>query len=196
MAKPTCPILENGRPCGRPTRKRGWCTKHYQRWRAHGDPTFVLEIHGDDERRIRSKIKKTPAHWEWTGTIGSEGYGFFRTPDGQLLAHRVVWELLVGPIPEGLTLDHIKERCGLRSCVKVLADEFGPAHLEPVTRGENSLRGDGPTAVNARKTHCPRGHPYEYAYGQRICRECLRKSARESARRRYWERKHGRPPPD
>jgi len=150
-----------------------------------------------DLERFRSKINKTAQHWEWIGTIHRQtGYGCFRVPGAQLLAHRVAWELLAGPIPDGLTLDHIKERCGLRSCVKVLADEFGPAHLEPVTRGENSLRGDGPTALNARKTHCPRGHSYEHAYGQRICRECLRKSARESARRRYWERKHGRPPPD
>lgn len=145
-----------------------------------------------DLKRFRSKVKKTAQHWEWTGTVHrATGYGCFRVPGHQLLAHRVAWILLVGPIPDGLTLDHIKERCGLRSCVKVLADEHGPAHLEPVTRGENSLRGDGPTARNARKMQCPRGHPYEHAYGQRICRVCLRKSKRESARRRYWERKQG-----
>lgn len=145
-----------------------------------------------DLARFQSKIKKTARHWEWTGTIHRKtGYGCFRVPGHQLLAHRVAWILLVGPIPEDMTLDHIKERCGLRSCVKVLADEYGPAHLEPVTRGENSLRGDGPTARNAAKTQCPYGHPYERAYGQRVCRECRRKSNRESARRLYWRRKQG-----
>lgn len=182
--------------CDKSAHRKGYCPKHLYRWRRYGDPLAVREIHGDDLARFWSKVDKTARHWEWTGTIGSTGYGFFRTPEGQQLAHRYAWELLVGPIPESLTLDHIRERCGLRSCVKVLADKHGPAHLEPVTLAENVLRGDGVTAVNARKTHCPRGHPYEHAYGQRICRECLRKSARESARRRRWERKHGRPPPD
>jgi HNH endonuclease len=168
--------------CDNLARKHGFCVKHDYRWRRYGDPLAVRQIVGDDEARIRSKIKKTPRHWEWTGTIHrGTGYGCFRVPGHQLLAHRVVWELLVGPIPEGLTLDHIKERCDLRSCVKVLADEHGPAHLEPVTRGENSLRGDGPTARNARKTHCPAGHPYdpEKRYGQRICSECRRTPKRK-----------------
>lgn len=176
LSQRTCSIPD----CDRSSRKRGWCQLHYSRWLRHGDPLFVKEIHGDDEARLRSKIERTPDHWEWTGTIGSEGYGFFRTPAVQLLAHRVVWEWLVGPIPEGLTLDHIKEQCGLRSCVKVLADDHGPAHLEPVTRGENTLRGDTITAANRAKTHCLRGHPFDAANtgrtknGWRYCRACRR----------------------
>src|SRR5215216_3417771 len=165
--------------CDKRTRKHGFCAKHDYRWRRYGDPLAVREIHGDDLTRFWSKVTKTAGHWEWTGTIGSTGYGFFRTPEGQQLAHRYAWELLVGPIPEGLTLDHIKEWCGLRSCVKVLADEHGPAHLEPVTRGENTLRGDTITAANLRKTHCPQGHSYDGispSNGQRTCSECRRKS--------------------
>jgi hypothetical protein len=56
-------------------------------------------------------------------------------------AHRVAYELLVGPIPEGLTLDHVRDRgCTSTACVKAIADERGPAHLEPVTMEENVRR--------------------------------------------------------
>lgn len=86
---------------------------------------------------------------------------------GKAMAHRVVYEAWVGPIPEGLTLDHL---CRVRCCVN-------PLHLEPVTRGENVLRGDAFTAVNARKAHCPQGHPYDYrdpTHGYRRCTKCDR----------------------
>ena len=79
------------------------------------------------------------------------------------LAHRVAYELQVGPIPVGLQLDHL---CRVRSCVN-------PAHLEPVTSAENTRRG-----LRAMKTHCPQGHPYAgenlliRPTGQRRCRTC------------------------
>lgn len=79
-------------------------------------------------------------------------------------AHRVAYELLVGPIPEGLALDHL---CRVRSCVN-------PAHLEPVTHTENMQR-----SVGATKRFCIRGHEYadgnEYRVprtGRRRCRKC------------------------
>jgi len=85
--------------------------------------------------------------WVW---LGSEtcGYGRFRVPEGNLLAHRYAYMKLRGPIPDGLHLDHL---CRVRLCVN-------PAHLEPVTNKENIHRGIGFAAVNARKTHCKRGH--------------------------------------
>lgn len=87
------------------------------------------------------------------------------------LAHRVAYEMLVGPIPEGKQLDHL---CRQRTC-------WNPAHLEVVTGRENTLRGVGRTAVNAAKTHCSRGHELAgdnlYVHdGQRKCRACKKET--------------------
>lgn len=91
--------------------------------------------------------------WEWTGSIGrtpNSGYGKVRWDGRSQRAHRVIYELLVGKIPEGLQLDHL---CRVRHCVN-------PDHLEPVTQRENILRGIGFCAINALTTHCPAGHAY------------------------------------
>ncbi len=82
----------------------------------------------------------------WVWDRGLDGYGYGRMRGRR--AHRVSYELHVGPIPEGLDLDHL---CRVRNCVN-------PAHLEPVTRAENVLRGVSRPAENARKTHCIHGH--------------------------------------
>lgn len=108
--------------------------------------------------------------WRWTGARHPAGYGTF----GDHLAHRRSYELHVGPIPAGLTLDHL---CRNRWCVN-------PAHLEAVPLVENVMRGESPPARNARKTHCPQGHPYDEANtywtsnGWRICRACNRERGR------------------
>lgn len=88
---------------------------------------------------------------------------------GRLEVAPVTFEMMRGGIPEGLTLDHL---CRVRRCVN-------PSHLEPVTNRENILRGNGATAINARKTHCKRGHSLENAYVSRnerrtyrVCRVC------------------------
>lgn len=113
--------------------------------------------------------------WPWLGFISPDGYGRFRpTQDRYVHAHRVVYEEFVGPIPDGLDIDHVKERgCSLRHCMN-------PAHMEPVTSAENTRRGNGPAGVNARKTACIHSHPftpentYLYPDGERACRECRR----------------------
>lgn len=121
--------------------------------------------------------------WLWTGTSSRKGYGGFDRRG----AHRVAYETLRGPIPVGLTLDHL---CRTPACVN-------PDHLEPVTMQINVLRGTGPTAINARATSCPKGHPYDPAntvvYFQagsihRRCRTCKADQLRESAIKRSARR--------
>ena len=113
--------------------------------------------------------------WLWTGKVTSGGYGSVWWHGRQPCAHRVVYELMVGDIPQGLQLDHI---CRVRNCVN-------PAHLEPVTPQENTLRGQTLGAANSLKTHCPKGHPYdsENTYitraNTRACRECSREATRQ-----------------
>jgi hypothetical protein len=115
--------------------------------------------------------------WIWTASTTPAGYGKVRI-NGQLrYAHRVAYERHMGPIPEGLELDHL---CRVRRCVN-------PAHLEPVTHRENMLRGEGVGSRCAAVTHCPQGHPYDEANthrtttGRRKCRACNR--IRAAARR-------------
>lgn len=83
--------------------------------------------------------------WNWLGTTATKtGYGRF----GRVFAHRHYYELFVGPIPAGLTIDHL---CRNKVCVN-------PDHLETVTSRENTLRSDNPMAKNLRKTECNQGH--------------------------------------
>lgn len=111
--------------------------------------------------------------WEWTASLNSTGYGTFNPgwPHNSVMAHRWSYEHFIGPIPEGMDLDHL---CRNRACVR-------PEHLEPVTTSENLRRGVGVGSSNARKTHCPKGHPYsgENLYvppsrPNRMCRTCRR----------------------
>ena len=118
------------------------------------------------------KINKTDSCWLWTG-YKKQGYGHFDVKRKHIRAHRLVYEALVKKVPEGLQLDHL---CRVRHCVN-------PRHLEPVTQKVNILRGMGTGAINARKTHCKRGHPFlgknlrvvigEKQGGDRVCRECV-----------------------
>lgn len=118
--------------------------------------------------------------WLWTANKNRGGYGFIKIDRRNRSAHRVAYELSVGPIPDGLTIDHL---CRVRHCVN-------PAHLEVVTKRTNTLRGTSPSAVHARKTHCTHGHKFtpENTYhwrGGRKCRACHRRlNAKWRARRR------------
>lgn len=98
-------------------------------------------------------------------------------------AHRLMYELLVGPIPAGLHLDHL---CRNPACCN-------PRHLEAVPPKVNYLRGISPYAKNARKTRCPRGHEYTeqttYVYkGSRHCLPCKqeRQRAYRSSNKEKW----------
>jgi HNH endonuclease len=110
------------------------------------------------------------------------GYGMITVGGVRWAAHRYSYTQLVGPIPEGLDLDHL---CRNRPCCN-------PAHLEPVTRSENLKRGNvGVWAKehNGKKTHCPSGHEYSgdnlyiHPRGSRCCRACTNARQRERTRR-------------
>lgn len=162
--------------CTTPAMTRGWCQKHYTRWKRSGSPTTVLQIHGNDEARMASRFQPDKSGcWVWQGHLTPKGYGQVRIAGKARLAHRVMYEMRVGAVPVNLDLDHL---CRNRACVN-------PDHLEPVTHQENLLRGETITARNAAVTHCPQGHEYtaDNTYvpptGGRRCRIC-----RADARRR------------
>lgn len=128
--------------------------------------------------------------WEWTAYTTPRGYGHFAIRHGlKMLAHRFAYELLVGPIPEGLELDHTchtkdpacvaGDLCSHRRCVN-------PAHLEPVTKRENGKRSRAGVFYSA-KTQCPSGHAYDeentrWYGGRRYCRACHRDRGRAARR--------------
>jgi hypothetical protein len=154
------------------------------------------------EERFWAKVDKTETCWLWTAGTSS-GYGVFHPQKRQnVYAHRYAYTLLVGPIPKGHELDHIKANgCTSTLCVKAIADEQGPAHLEPVVHRENILRGDSAAAKHAAKTHCNRGHPlagdnmYLDPRGARTCRACAKRRCQEGRRRRRGIPRTDRPLP-
>lgn len=139
----------------------------------------MTKLQSDDHLvELMSRIEQVGACWIWFGPINPKGYGTFR--QASTSAHRAVYELFNGPIPEGMTLDHL---CRTRSCVN-------PDHMEPVTLAENQERAVG----NLRKQHviCREGHPLEgnnlklVKRGHlvvRSCRTCNLRRNRESAKR-------------
>ena len=108
----------------------------------------------------------------WTGSRSPTGYGRLYVGGVDAYSHRFAYEQFVGPIPDGLVIDHL---CRNRGCCN-------PEHLRVCTNRENTLApgSESPAAIHAVKTHCPDGHPYDaantYNYrGHRHCLECRRR---------------------
>ncbi len=138
----------------------------------------------DPEIRFWSHVEQTPTCWLWTAYTDKDGYGMFWLGKTFVRAHRFGYELAKGPIPDGLVLDHLKEVCTHRNCVRF-------DHLEPVTTRENLMRSSNQVAQFAIATECFRGHPLDYLSpkGIRGCKTC-----RADANRRVRERAHIRRP--
>lgn len=135
--------------------------------------------------RFWAKVDRRGANdcWPWKAST-KKGHGMvWAMRNGErfvFMAHRVAYELLVGPIPDGLVLDHL---CRNRGCCN-------PRHLEPVTNEQNILRGEWAPVLNAAKTHCVAGHEYSpgntyvTSRGHRQCRACKARRQRELKARR------------
>lgn len=169
--------------CNNPVKTRGWCGMHYHRWQRYGDPLIVKKkggTHSPILERFWAKVDKNGPDgcWIWTASTVN-GYGQFGSGGRTVRAHRFAYELLIGPIPDGMHLDHL---CQTPPCVN-------PAHLEPVLPAINAKR------VGMRITACPQGHEYTpentaFHNGARYCRQC----ARDSQKRMREAKKVAKPP--
>lgn len=143
------------------------------------------------KERFLSKIQMTPAGCaEWTASR-NHGYGVLiigSRKDGTrrlVRAHRFAYESFIGPIPEGVEIDHL---CGNPSCVGVTPEGVVLGHLKLVSHRENMRHGPNSFAsTNIKKTHCPKGHPYDegntYIHrGKRFCRICRAEAHRKRHR--------------
>lgn len=170
---PTLPTVCTVEGCDKPvkTKSKGLCSMHQFRLARTGQLDLRPYDYNAAIERFWSRVERRGADecWPWCGVVlRSTGYGQFTIAGKRHSAHRLVYELAVGPIPDGLTIDHVKARgCSGGACVN-------PAHLEAVTMAENGRRSDSPAAQNGRKTECPKcGGEYIYdRKGKRYCRPC------------------------
>lgn len=126
--------------------------------------------------RFREKytVNEVTGCWEWHVLPKGSAYGYLGVSGTPRHAHRVAYELFIGPIPEGLVIDHL---CGVARCVN-------PAHLEAVTQQENRRR------QVERQTHCRQGHPLSGPNLAlvRVCRTCRSATEERHVAKRRFER--------
>ncbi len=146
-------------------------------------PRQRFESHIDRDGPINPDHPEYGPCWYYTGTSNGRGYHQTSLDGERVYVHRVSYEWFVGPIPDGMLVDHVCHNldescpggwdCPHRACMN-------PAHLALKSPRENThASAVAPAAINARKTHCPRDHPYdeentEYRYGYRYCKACRR----------------------
>lgn len=158
--------------CGRPYLAKGLCSRHYQQAAYEPHPRTWPTL----KDKIESRLDKSGDCWLWTGATDTGGYGLISYKGRRCLkVHRAYLEAIGQPVPDGLTVDHL---CRVHGCCN-------PDHLEVVTHQQNVLRGIGPTAINAAKTHCIHGHEFTEANtiintrGNRHCRTCAKLRVRK-----------------
>lgn len=144
--------------CERKHYGRGWCERHYRRWRKHGDPLVTL-TYSDPEDAFLARtepIVGEPVCLIWTGYTNRDGYGVLSVNGRMVLAHRYSWTRDHGPIPDGLEVDH---KCWERSCVNT-------EHLRLATHAENTRNLSG---VRKNGGGLPRGvTPHGRGYRARV----------------------------
>lgn len=152
----------------------------------------VFDPFAKPRQQLATKVQKLDnGCWQWVGRLDSKGYGALSWMGRGDKAHRVAYRLLVGEIPDGMTIDHLCHNAD-NSCLRDLACLHrrcvNPEHLEPVSLAENIKR--RPPIGPARAAHCKRGHPFNEVNtyirkdGRRLCRACSAASTRESRKRR------------
>lgn len=142
----------------------------------------IVAFLGDQRlpERFWDKVMPEPntGCWLWIAGRSKSGYGTFKFGKRTQRAHRVSYIALIGEVPDGLELDHVRARgCLGKECVN-------PGHLEPVTHRENMLRGKGFASDHANRTHCKRGHAFDSSNTKlykaksgstlRLCRACIK----------------------
>lgn len=160
-----------------------------KKWEKEANHNYINVIGKDNSlclfsfiRKVRQEAIRETACWEWKGSKKGNGYGQIMIDGKNYFVHRLAYAIFHGRMPDSqLTIDHL---CRNRSCVN-------PRHLELVPIKENVLRGKGITAINAKKTHCKRGHEFTdentYLYkNYRCCRICRR----EDDKRRKLKQKY------
>lgn len=165
--------------CEKPERRRGLCSMHAMR--LHRSGRLDLDPKPTYAELLMRKVERTESGcWLWTARTDRDGYGLMKTEgrNSTVRAHRAVYLLLKGEIPDGLHLDHL---CRVRNCVN-------PDHLEPVTPAENvrrSHRALGRRDPATLRPTCANGHAYTPenmtigSKGERVCRTCHRETQRK-----------------
>lgn len=154
--------------CERLVHSKEMCEMHYRRYMRTG---FVGRYRPYRDARRSDKgtildrflVRVGPLDqgcWIWEAGKSAQGYGEMTIMGAVQLAHRVSYELFIGPIPSGLHIDHL---CMTKECVN-------PFHLEPVTLRENIRR------AQETHTHCNYGHLFTIrSDGKKKCYVCSRK---------------------
>ena len=172
MTSIICSVSE----CFKQVRAKGYCWQHYRRYLRYGDPLILRSNHShggklrfsSDEAKYnflsRIDIQLQDQCWEWKGSCDAGGYGRLTWQGYIASAHRIMYQLTYGDIPQGLEIDHL---CSNRKCVN-------PRHLEAVTHKTNVQRG-----ANTTRTYCKHGHLYNDSNtrinnrGARTCKICI-----------------------